>query len=270
MKKKYTHEFVKKFFKDHNCILLNQYINTSSQLLYVCSCGNNSTTNFFNFQKGLKKCLKCRNIFITDKQRYTLEFVQDYFLNNNCKLLAKEYKNNKTLMPYICSCGVESKIKFNDFKSGVRCKNCGYQKISKENSCLWIKDREYVNRIKYISRRCSRLINRCINLFGIIKTNHTCDLLRYKATELDNYIKNHSNYLYTIQKTKETNDKFSIDHIFPIKAFFDYNLDKEEYLWLINSLDNLQPMPLKENISKNDFYIKEEFEKWLFTKGVVV
>ena len=40
----------------------------------------------------------------------------------------------------------------------------------------------------------------------------------------------------------------------------------EKYFWLINSLDNLQPMPLKENTSKKDEYNRKNFEEWLIIK----
>lgn len=63
-------------------------------------------------------------------ERFSYDYVYNYFKENGCELLSKEYINNCTLLDYICECGNQSKIKFNDFKNGVRCNICGYKKRS--------------------------------------------------------------------------------------------------------------------------------------------
>lgn len=60
-------------------------------------------------------------------------------------------------------------------------------------------------------------------------------------------------------------DKWVVDHKFPIKAFIDYGIDD---ISLINCLDNLQPLEEKVNLKKNDKYSKEEFEEFLRAKGI--
>jgi hypothetical protein len=70
--------------------------------------------------------------------KFSYEEVKSYFELNECKLLEKNYKNARTKMKYICKCGNESKIVFDSFKRGNRCKKCGTtraaqkQKITQE------------------------------------------------------------------------------------------------------------------------------------------
>jgi len=54
----------------------------------------------------------------------TLEEVQNYFLDYGCELLENQYINAHTKMHYRCACGNESRINFNNFRSGKRC-GCG-------------------------------------------------------------------------------------------------------------------------------------------------
>ena len=60
---------------------------------------------------------------------------------------------------------------------------------------------------------------------------------------------------------------YNMDHIFPIKAFIEYKIEDVK---VINSLDNLQPMLLIDNMKKSDKYNKEEFAKWLKTKNIIL
>jgi len=84
-------------------------------------------------------------------------------------------------------------------------------------------------------------------------------LLGYDYKQLQEHILNHPNY----EKIK--NDKWHIDHIWPIKAFVDYGLYD---LSLINCLENLRPLEAFENNSKSGKYCLADFEEWLTKKGI--
>lgn len=60
-------------------------------------------------------------------------------------------------------------------------------------------------------------------------------------------------------------EKWVVDHKFPIKAFLDYGI---EDIALINCLENLQPLEEKANLRKNDYYLASDFETFLVSKGV--
>ena len=90
-----------------------------------------------------------------------------------------------------------------------------------------------------------------------MKTDTTFNLLGYTKEELINHIKNCDNW----ESLK--NSKWELDHIFPLKAFFDYKIYDVKK---INILENLRPLSSLENKTKNSFYDKNEFECWLKSK----
>lgn len=89
---------------------------------------------------------------------------------------------------------------------------------------------------------------------GKKKKAKTFQMLGYTGKELKKHIESHPNWVVV------KNKKWSLDHIFPIKAFVENGILD---LRLINSLDNLQPMLLSENRVKSCSYSKKEFLKWL-------
>ena len=100
---------------------------------YLCICGRKSKICFKQFLNG-QRCKKCGVEKSSEKLKHTLEFVKQYFKNNNCELLEIEYINNNTKMKYKCECGDVGKISFANFQKGKRCKKCGIKKMSGKNS----------------------------------------------------------------------------------------------------------------------------------------
>ena len=145
--KKLTYEYVKQYFKENNCELLEEeYKNNSIKMKYKCSCGNTSEISFANF-KGGRRCEKCARKRRAKKQRHTFEYVKKYMEKYGCELLSKEYKNANYNIKYKCKCGDSGITTFARFKRGVRCRRCGVEKISGKNNYnynqnLTDKDRE--------------------------------------------------------------------------------------------------------------------------------
>ncbi|MFC1876620.1 hypothetical protein ACFL2E_05025 [Thermodesulfobacteriota bacterium] len=130
MPKRLTIEFIKSQFRDNGCKLLaTEYINSSRKMPYICSCGNTAEISWSNFHNG-QRCIKCGHKRTGDFHRFTLDYVREYFKSNNCILLATEYKNTQTKMPFVCSCGNKSEIRFGVFRMGQRCKKCGQKKVA--------------------------------------------------------------------------------------------------------------------------------------------
>ena len=81
MSKKYMFEYVRKYFKERGCELLEiEYKDNSTPMNYKCSCGNMSKIRFHDFKNG-QRCMQCRvgkNLF---------EHVYNYFKE---QLLKKE------------------------------------------------------------------------------------------------------------------------------------------------------------------------------------
>lgn len=155
---KYEFEYVKKYFEDSGCELLEEeYKNSHASMRYVCSCGNMSATSFTHFLNNVR-CVECGE----ESKRFSLEEVQTYFEKNGCELLEKKYKNCLAKMKYICSCGEESFISFSSFKSGSRCMDCANEdrkhsleyvkKKFEENNCVLL-EKTYNNvnaKMRYI------------------------------------------------------------------------------------------------------------------------
>jgi len=128
--KKHTLEYIKGYFEEKGCELLEEeYKNSGAKMRYKCCCGNISKITFSKFKMG-RRCAKCGGNSI-----YVFEDVKQYFKYHNCELLEKKYSGVHTPMKYKCSCGNISKINFHNFKVGQRClkcSNCGYSKESQK------------------------------------------------------------------------------------------------------------------------------------------
>lgn len=120
----YTFNEVYNYFKEHGCELLETiYLGVKEKMKYKCVCGDISETTFDNFKKG-KRCEKCGLDKLSQQFREDIEYVRQYFINNNCIPLFDDYKNDRQKLKYKCSCGNIAYIKFTDFKSGRRCNIC--------------------------------------------------------------------------------------------------------------------------------------------------
>ena len=105
---KLTFEYIQNYFKQRQCTLLETcYINNNTKMQYICKCGNKLITTWKSFPQLV--CKKCKNIT-------TFNYVKNYFEKNKCQLLETEY--NKTKMRYICECGKENSIVWNNFLQG--------------------------------------------------------------------------------------------------------------------------------------------------------
>ena len=137
--------------------------------------------------------------------KFTYEYVYNYFKDHNCTLLSTEYQNNSTLLDYICECGTVSKIRFNDFKRGVRCNTCGYLKRSitqkklysevqavfaQENCVLLTSEEDYYkypkSKLKYICS-CGNIHMATYSSFATGRRCPKCAIQRKELTNLQRF-----------------------------------------------------------------------------------
>jgi len=57
-------------------------------------------------------------------KKLTIEFVKMEFEKEGYVLLAKEYKNSKQKLNYVCSKGHKRKVGWNSWQQGHRCAHC--------------------------------------------------------------------------------------------------------------------------------------------------
>lgn len=255
--RKLDFDFVKDCFKQQGCQLLeSEYSNNCNPMKYRCSCGCTSTISFNNFQKG-RRCKNCCVDRASSKKRHALDDVRKTFSDAGCCLLEQEYLNNYTPMKYRCSCGSESVIRLFSFVNGQRCKNCSMS--CGESHYNWNPNRDEVEFNRKFRSRQNHLLNSVLSSLGKSKRYKSSDHLGYTTGKLKERIQSHPNWADVKERV------WHIDHIFPVKAFLDYGVKDVK---VINALENLQPLSASDNLSKNDKYDPEEFEKWLIARDV--
>ncbi len=129
MSSKYIIEQVKNIFKEQDCELLSkEYKRVHDILYYKCSCENVSKISLSSFLSG-NRCKECGNKKKGNNVKYSYEQVQEMFIEQNCELLSREYKNARTLLEYKCNCGNISKIRLTHFLRGHKCKKCSIERV---------------------------------------------------------------------------------------------------------------------------------------------
>lgn len=254
---RFSYDQVKEHFEQHGCKLLaSKYKNNQDLLKFRCDCGCVSEVGFGDFKRGVR-CKFCKGNRIAQGLRTPIEEVRSFFEKHECTLLAKDYKDNRTKMPYICKCGQVAEVTYSNFQKCPNCWECGKEKKSGSKCHLWNPDREAVKRNKKYRKICGNILARALN--GTRKSDHTYRLLGYHSRDLQEHIRNHPKY--------QGEDGMQVDHIFPIKAFMDYGIYN---LGIINTLENLQPLYGKGNQEKADKYDRDKFEKWLESHKLVL
>ena len=112
---------VKKIFENEGCVLISEtFTNSNENLDYICSCGNKSSIKLGSFKNGTR-CKKCAGV-----DSPSIEEVADYFAENDCILISKEYINSKQKLDFICACGELSTMTWGKYKTSPykKCKNC--------------------------------------------------------------------------------------------------------------------------------------------------
>jgi hypothetical protein len=157
MPKKLTYEYVKNYFTEQGCELLDtEYVGIHTKMKYICKCKNEAYITFNCFKRG-SRCMKCGG-----REKLTLEFLKEEFKKESCELLDTEYINSNTKMKYLCKCANESSITWDSFKQGHRCSQCyGNEKLTykyiknyfTEHSCELL-ETEYINSYTKMKYKC--------------------------------------------------------------------------------------------------------------------
>lgn len=133
---RYTLEEVREIFESRGMALLStEYLNNTQPLNYVCSCGSLGLITVKRVLKG-QRCKRCGYNFRKERT-FDFNYVRDYFLSNGCVLTSTTYKDSRTHLDYICSCGLSSKITFHRFRLGQRCRYCGTRRYAGPNHYNW-------------------------------------------------------------------------------------------------------------------------------------
>lgn len=147
MPKKLTIEFIRGKFKAEGLELrTSNYTGNQQKLDFLCRCGTIGVMTWANFtQRKIKECRKCAYKRRADVLRHAVEYVTNFFLERGFRLLANEYVNDVTPMPYKCMvCNYVGQKTLQDLRTGNKgCPVC-------KNKSHGIKQRltqEYVNSV---------------------------------------------------------------------------------------------------------------------------
>lgn len=245
-KPKYSIEQIKKILEESGCILISNEYKYSEKIEYICKCGNRHQTKLANFLNG-QRCRNCG----AQKQKEnaiqkTINGLKEICKKNQCELI--ELKNN--MIYFVCSCGKNYNKTYKKFKTYPYCKDCGLE-IRRKTKLR--PDQEQYQKERVIYRYSIGTINYFMkSTTG--KTNiRKLNEFGYSPKELQEHIKNHKNY-------DNVKNNFSIDHIYPLTAFFKKGIYD---LSIINHLTNLRPYDQSKNKIKNYKYNEHEFQNWL-------
>jgi len=168
------HKYVEKFFLQNECKLLSKYINGKTKLIFICHCGKEATTQFDRFIYS-KQCSSCGRQNGANKQSLGIEYIKEFFRNNNCVLLSASYYKNSDKLNYICSCGNTSIITFNSFQYGHRCPKCSIEKLKNSQKIPFIKVKNLIKINKY-KLLDENYINNSTKLNLICNKGHSCKI----------------------------------------------------------------------------------------------
>ena len=249
---KLTFEQVSDYFRNQGCELLErEYNGVYAKLQYRCQCGNITICTFNNFQVG-RRCARCGGI-----EKYTYQHVKNFFELAGYQLLETKYISANHNMQYRCPEGHESSIRWKHFMRGIRCGKCAVENRSGDKSRNWNPNRDEIRLFQKIRRKYQKMVMRVLN--GKRKQTRSQLLLGYGRKQLTEHLMQCPNW------TMLKDQNWELDHIFPIKAFYDLGIEDPK---IINALDNLQPLSKRENIQKSDHYDMNEFKTWLSEKSV--
>ena len=172
------YEQVRNVFLIQGCVLITEkYINSNQKLEFICSCGKIGCKRLPDF-KDAPYCPDCGMEKGSLLRMESYENVCEYFLKYGCKVITpkNEYKNKRTKVKAICSCGSVFKINVSQFYNGKhQCNDCVINlqsqkkstpfeevlKFIEDNNCLLITQKnEYKNSQTILKIKCS-----CGNIF---------------------------------------------------------------------------------------------------------
>jgi hypothetical protein len=201
MSKKLTYEYVKKYFEENGCKMLDtKYRDARTKIKYECSCGGISEILFHGFKAGYR-CKECVKVKKRKKFAFTYKYVKSFFKKHGCKMLDDFYVNAREKINYRCLCGNFSKISFSSFKNGNRCRKCGSKRMGigrrykykyvkgffKNHGCELL-EKEYKNNRTKMKYKCS-CGNICKISFYNFKNGSRCMKCRVEKNSGENNYK---------------------------------------------------------------------------------
>jgi hypothetical protein len=201
-------------------------------------CNISKKTSYFSKKKSSKdglnnSCKECVN-----------NITRLYYLKNREKIINQKMvyasENQDLIKTYQCEYRKDNK----EYIIKYREENSEYYKKwwvdNRDKAKLY--DKKYREKFPHV-RACRNALKSCLERIGLDKTQRTIELLKYTTEEF----KIHIESLFTDGMNWSNYGKWHIDHIKPVSKF-----NTNTPVYIINSLDNLQPLWAKDNLSKSN------------------
>lgn len=254
-----SQEQAAKRFKECEIILVGEFQGFDNYSKCLCPiCGQLKLICLRSALKT-KKCKDCSKKNNPKKDKFSETYIKEKLYSLGIILI--DYTDTSKHMNVICECGKPWRALWANILRGTR---CGCKKRYNKDHHMWKLDRTQLMEDRKFKKACYTMVTRCMN--RKTNKNHTEELLGYTSEQLQHHIKNHPDYLKSIKSNK----RLSIDHIIPLQAFKDHDMLNENYIWLINHLDNLRPTNISWNSKKSSKYNIEDFNDYLSTHGVII
>lgn len=200
------------------------------------------------FSKYSTWCKKCHNLY--NKGNYKenkerLKPIRKKWMNDN-KNKFKLYLKER----YLKIDKERLKRYYEENKNEIKIRKEKYRETDEYKK--WISD----YRIKsYWKNKYRDVLRGVVRRMGSKKESNTISILGYSASDFKNHIENK---FENNMNWKDGRSEFHIDHIIPIAAF-----EEDTPLSIINSLDNLRPIAVIENLQKSDKIDYDEIEIYI-------
>ena len=260
-KRKFTIDQAReRFLAKKLSLLATEYKDANTRMPYVCvvcEVRGEMRLGTVNFGHG---CKTCAERIKAVAKRVSLAEVRGYFEASGLRLLASVYQNNSTSMKYHCTkCGHLDTTTFKVVRRGGGCSRCAILNMTGPGHPRWITDRGEALLRKKLIEKCHAALKHCLMHIDGPKSCRTAELVGYCPQQLRERLERFPEWPELIQ------GEWHLDHIFPIIAFIEYGVGD---VGVINSLDNLQPLHPKSNLSKAGSYDRAEFEAHLKANGI--
>lgn len=157
MAKRWSIERARELFSQRGCKLIEtEYVNDSTKMRYVATCGHEHMISLNNFTHGKGDlCESCRRRMNAVKESLPDEVMRATFEDAGCQVLTERIENTTSKVRYIAQCGHENVTDYAHFRQGGGrvCNKCSksvrygidyVREKFEEQECELLED-EYVN-----------------------------------------------------------------------------------------------------------------------------
>jgi len=199
MGKKKTQEEVKEVIEKENYVLLSEYTDAHGILITQCPKKHIYPVSYSNFKQG-KRCPECAG-----NKKHKGEFIFQEFINHGLipKFDFSDYKNAKTLLPFICPKHPEKDIQYVNYDNlnhNRGCHFCSIEKRKGKTHYKWNNGKTFLN--LYLRESLDDWKTK-----SLVASNYKCKLTNYSGTVQIHHVYSFNKLINDILTKLELNNK---------------------------------------------------------------